>query len=201
MSVTGLVLAAGAGRRMGGPKALLTASVGGRTFVETAVAQLYAAGLTRVVVVTGAAGEDVGAVAQRAGAQVVPCPQWTQGMGACLRAGLAWVQSCDPDADAVLVTLVDLPDVAAPVHRRVLGVLEAGSGTAERSAVLARAAYHGVPGHPVLMGRDHFDSAADSAIGDRGARDYLATRPVILVECSDLATGADVDTPGELSSR
>ena len=56
-----------------------------------------------------------------------------------------------------------------------------------------RAAYDGVPGHPVLIGRDHWDGVVASAVGDRGARDYLAAHGVALVECGDLATGVDVD--------
>jgi nicotine blue oxidoreductase len=59
--------------------------------------------------------------------------------------------------------------------------------------VLARAAYDGEPGHPVLLGRDHWPGVVASAAGDRGARDYLAAREVTLVECGDLATGHDRD--------
>jgi hypothetical protein len=46
----------------------------------------------------------------------------------------------------------------------------------------------------VLLGRDHWAGVADSATGDRGARDYLAAREVTAVECGDLATGEDRDT-------
>ena len=59
---------------------------------------------------------------------------------------------------------------------------------------LLRAAYDGVPGHPVLIGRDHWAGVVEGATGDRGARDYLAAHDTVLVECGDLATGADVDT-------
>ena len=59
---------------------------------------------------------------------------------------------------------------------------------------LARAAYDGVPGHPVLLGRDHWAGVNAAATGDRGARDYLATADVVLVECGDLASGRDVDS-------
>ncbi|MFC7504207.1 nucleotidyltransferase family protein, partial [Nocardioides sp. GCM10030258] len=58
---------------------------------------------------------------------------------------------------------------------------------------LARATYDGRPGHPVLLGHDHWAAVAAGADGDRGARDYLATHPLELVECGDLATGHDVD--------
>ncbi len=60
---------------------------------------------------------------------------------------------------------------------------------------LIRATYHGRPGHPVLIGADHFRGVLRSAIADRGARDYLANHAVTDVECGDLAGGADVDEP------
>jgi len=61
------------------------------------------------------------------------------------------------------------------------------------SAALVRASYDGRPGHPVLLGRDHWAGVIETAVGDRGARAYLGAREVILVECADLASGRDVD--------
>ncbi len=87
----------------------------------------------------------------------------------------------------MLVSLVDLPDVGAPVVARVLA---AGTGR----AVLARAAYDGEAGHPVLLGADHLAPLVATLHGDVGARPYLAAHDVVLVECGDLATGADRDS-------
>ena len=66
--------------------------------------------------------------------------------------------------------------------------------------MLARAAYAGEPGHPVLLGRDHWAEVAAHRHGDRGARDYLGAHDVTLVECGDLATGADQDDPARPTS-
>jgi CTP:molybdopterin cytidylyltransferase MocA len=55
-------------------------------------------------------------------------------------------------------------------------------------------------GHPVLIGRDHWSGVRDVAAGDRGARDYLSRREVRLLECSDLGSGEDVDTPAGLAA-
>jgi CTP:molybdopterin cytidylyltransferase MocA len=181
VSTHGLLLAAGAGRRMGGPKALVR-DPDGTSWLLRAVSALAEGGCDGVTVVVGAAADDVRALVPP-WAGVVEATDWAEGMGASLRAGLA---AAPPDVDAVLVSLVDLPDVDAAVVARVL---DAGAG----SSVLARAAYAGVPGHPVLIGRDHWAGAAGSARGDRGARAYLAEADVALVECGDLATGADVD--------
>ena len=97
--------------------------------------------------------------------------------------------------DRTVTTLhgrLDLPDLVPEVVARVVGGA-VGAGAA--AGTLARAAYDGVPGHPVLLGRDHWAGVAAAATGDRGARDYLAAADVVLVECGDLATGHDVDAP------
>lgn len=182
MSVHGLLLAAGAGRRMGRPKALVEG------WLVAALDVLERGGCDGRTVVLGAAHEEARALVP-AGIEVVVAEDWADGMGASLRAGLA----ASPDAEAVLVHLVDLPDVTAEVVARVLGA-DTGPET------LARAAYDGKPGHPVLIGRAHWAGVIETARGDRGARDYLASHEVTLVECGDLATGADIDRPGQLGT-
>lgn len=172
----GLLLAAGAGRRMGRPKALVA------DWLPRAVDALRDGGCDHVTVVLGAAAEEArdrvpGDVA------VVVAEDWDAGMGASLRAGL---QALGEDVDAALVLLVDLPDLSAAVVDRVLG----DGVTAD---ALRRAAYRGRPGHPVLLGRDHWAGVTATAHGDKGARDYLAAHEHELVECGDLATGEDVD--------
>ena len=184
--VRGLLLAAGAGRRMGSPKALLRDS-SGTPFVTRALEALRDGGCDGVTVVVGAAADDVRALL--AGEDVVVAEDWAEGMGASLRAGLD-TASLD-GADAALVSLVDLPDVGAEVVGRLLAHGPVGPAT------LARAAYDGSPGHPVLLGREHWAGVSGSASGDRGARDYLRRHPPLMVECGDLATGRDVDTPAD----
>lgn len=191
MTTVGLVLAAGAGRRMGGPKALVRLTERGPSLVETAVARVLAGGCDRVVVVVGAAGDEVAALLHATGAEVVHADDWAEGMGASLRAGLAHLGPGDDDL--ALVTLVDLPDVTAAVVERVLA-----TARGDKPAALARAAYAGVPGHPVALGRDHWAAVTIAARGDRGARDHFAVTPHRLVECGDLATGRDLDTAGDL---
>lgn len=182
--VRGLLLAAGAGRRMGMPKALVR-DASGEPWLLRGVETLREGGCEDVTVVLGAAADEAAALLDGAGVDVVVATDWAEGMGASLRAGLA---SLDAGVEAVLVSLVDLPDVSADVVSRVLDA-EVDNG------VLRRAAYDGRPGHPVLLGRAHWPGVTASATGDRGARDYLAESAVTLVECGDLATGQDRDTP------
>ena len=81
----GLVLAAGAGRRYGSPKALVR--LGDRLLVERAADLLAAGGCDPVLVVLGAAADEV--LATAALPETVLNPDWATGMGSSLRAGLA----------------------------------------------------------------------------------------------------------------
>ncbi|MGL5816541.1 MAG: nucleotidyltransferase family protein, partial [Phycicoccus sp.] len=117
MTNTGLVLAAGAGRRMGGPKALVRRRAGLPTFVEATVDAMWRAGLPRVVVVLGAGADEALPLVESARAEVVVAPDWAEGMGASLRAGLAYLSDAARGVpDLALVMLVDLPDVGVGVH-------------------------------------------------------------------------------------
>jgi CTP:molybdopterin cytidylyltransferase MocA len=186
----GLVLAAGGGRRLGGrPKALLQHR--GRPLVEYAVGVLRAAGCTRVHVVLGARADAVRERAELAGCVLVENPEWEQGMGTSLRAGLDSLAGTG--AGAALVSLVDQPGIGPEAARRVLA-----SYRDETS--LVSAAYDGVRGHPVLFGAAHWAGIAATATGDRGARAYLKAHEeaITLVECGDVAQPYDIDTEADL---
>ena len=191
--VLGLLLAAGAGRRAGGPKALRR-TADGMPWVTRSAQVLLDGGCDHVLVVLGAGALEVEPLLRdRDEVTTTWSAEWAEGMGASLRTGLHWALDAlgdedGPDVDAALVHLVDLPDVGSPVVERVLA-------RAHGPRALARAAYGGVPGHPVLIGADHWGEVVASAAGDRGAREVLARRDTELVECGDLATGDDVDGP------
>jgi CTP:molybdopterin cytidylyltransferase MocA len=170
---------------MGQPKALVTDDRG--SWLLRGVSTLRDGGCRRVTVVLGAQAERAAALLDGLSAEprIVVAEDWSEGMGASLRAGMR--SFADSTDDLVMVSLVDLPDLVPEVVTRV-------SAGARGPDTLARASYDGAPGHPVLFGSDHWPGVVDSARGDRGARDYLADREVVLVECGDLASGHDVDT-------
>jgi nicotine blue oxidoreductase len=184
--VAGLLLAAGAGRRFGRPKALV--DVDGEPMMLRALRTLAAGGCAPVRVVLGAQAEDARALLPDPSIAVY-AEDWATGMGASLRTGLEAVR--DLGTEAVLVHLVDLPWVGPEVLSRLCELASPD--------VVARAGYDGEPGHPVLLGRRWWAEIGESAKGDRGARDWLAAREDLrLVECGDLGSGRDVDAPGDL---
>lgn len=189
--IAGLLLAAGGGRRLGGrPKALLEHR--GRPLVEHALRALRNGGCGPVHVVLGAAAETVRTRADLSGCTVTVNPQWPEGMGSSLRAGLGALAGTG--ADAALVLLVDQPGIGAQAVARVR--------SAYRSRVsLAAASYDGERGHPVLFGADRWADVAAGAVGDQGARTYLRTHrdAITLVECSDVAEAYDIDTAEDLT--
>jgi CTP:molybdopterin cytidylyltransferase MocA len=182
VTTQGVLLAAGAGSRMGTPKALV--SDDGGSWLVRGVRLLDDGGCSGVTVVLGARSAEAVGLLDGLGVDVVIASDWEEGMSASLRAGLS---ALPDDVEAALVLLVDLPDLTADVVRRLLG---SGGGP----DALARATYDGRPGHPVLIGRDHWAGVVATATGDRGARDYLDSHEHLGVECGDLATGEDVDT-------
>jgi CTP:molybdopterin cytidylyltransferase MocA len=181
VTVAGLVLAAGAGRRFGGPKALI--GLDGERLVDRALRLVRDGGCEPVVVVTGAVGLNI------EGAIAVDNPQWATGMGSSLRTGLA---AMPVDVEAAVVALVDTPWVGPEAVRRLVAAHGLG-------AELAVAVYSGERGHPVLIGRSHWAGVAGAAQGDTGARGYLADHPrVVEVDCTGTGDPRDIDRPADL---
>jgi CTP:molybdopterin cytidylyltransferase MocA len=186
MTVAGLVLAAGGGRRFGAPKA--TVELDGERLVDRAVRILRDGGCRPVCAVLGAAVVEVpGADA------VVVNPGWATGLGSSLAAGLAAPGLSG--ADAVVVTLADQPWLAPAAIRWVV----AAAGPA-RAAALVVATYDGRRSHPVLLGRDHWAGVRELAAGDQGARPYLKAHHELVVEvpCDGAGHPTDVDHPSDL---
>jgi CTP:molybdopterin cytidylyltransferase MocA len=186
--IAGVVLAAGGASRFGGPKQL--AELDGIPLLEHAIRSIEAVpAIERVVVVLGARAEEIRAGVDFGAAQVVVCEDWETGQSASLKTGIAAVAG---DAEAAIITLGDMPRVTAQVIARFADLADEFGARAA-----ARAVYDGVPGHPVVLGRDHFAAVAGIE-GDIGARELLRSIGVRRIECSHLCSAIDVDTPADL---
>ncbi|AGL19900.1 NTP transferase domain-containing protein [Actinoplanes sp. N902-109] len=189
MTVAGVVLAAGAGRRYGMPKALV--SWQGSLLVERAATTMREARLDPVLVVVGAQADRVRAAAP--GLDFVENPAWDTGMASSLRAGLA--AAAATAAVAVVVLLVDMPGVSTDAVRRIAAFAS--------PEALVMGGYGNRRSHPVLLGRDHWKGVSEAATGDRGARDYLRAHAgqVQVVPVGDTADDTDLDVPPEDAKR
>ena len=168
-----LILAAGAGRRFGGPKQL--AELDGRPLLRHV---LDLAAPYDPLVVLGAHADEILATVDIGPHLVVD--DWEHGQSASLKAGVAELG----DADRILVLLGDQPWITRAVIESVLA-----------QPGCARATYDGVPGHPVVLDRPVIERVPSLA-GDEGARSLLAD--CTLVEAAHLADPRDVDTPEDL---
>jgi CTP:molybdopterin cytidylyltransferase MocA len=151
----------------------MLARLDGRPLLEHAIT----AQIDPVVVVLGAHANEILAGIDWMGARPVVCQNWQGGLAASLRCGLDAVHG----AERVILTLGDQRISPAVVAR----FREAAAGT--------RATYFGRPGHPVVLGPEQL-AAASGLFGDRGLQ--LAGGPTI--ECGDLCSGRDIDTPADL---
>jgi len=189
----GLLLAAGSGSRMGTPKALVRFE--DRLLVERGIDLLREGGCGPLVVVLGAAADEVRRQADLDGVDVVVAESWAEGMGASLRAGLTALRGGACTAGAAVVALVDQPLVGAGAVERLIAAWRDG-------APAAVASYGGAPRNPVLLDRALWHRIAEDASGDVGARPFLRAHPELVLDVPADETGApdDVDTPEDLAT-
>ncbi|WP_125130136.1 NTP transferase domain-containing protein [Microbacterium sp. 10M-3C3] len=180
--VTGVVLAAGAGTRYGGPKAL-AADAAGVSWLRRVCDALRDGGCGEAVVVLGAAADRALPLVPPE-ARIAIATDWEAGMSRSVDAGLVAAAG----ADAVVVAPVDVPGLPAAAVARLIA-----AGGAEPRAALARATYDGRPGHPALIGADHIAAIRAELRGDVGAGSALARRGARTIECGDLWDGHDID--------
>lgn len=181
--MTGIVLAAGAGSRFGGPKALAR-TPDGTPWLTLAVEALDDGGCDEVVVVLGA-GADAALPLIPAAARAVVALDWAVGLSRSLHAGL----EAAAGADGVVIVPVDTPELPAGAVARVI------FAAADPAGALVRATYQGGPGHPVLVGANWWPMLRAELDGDAGAGPFLVRHGARAVECGDLWSGRDRDTP------
>lgn len=184
----GVVLAAGGSRRFGGPLPKQLVEIDGEPVVRRTARVALAAGLERVVVVTGHAAGRVRRALDGLGVQLVHNPAWSEGQSGSVRAGLAAVAA---GAAAAAFVPCDQPFLTAELIDRLI------ARHAKGGAVIVAPSCGGRRGAPVLIDRELF-SEIEGITGDAGARQLFARHPVAEVELDDRAPLLDFDDPSEL---
>jgi len=184
-----VILAAGAGMRLGGVAKALLRTAADATFLEQIVATARRAGLdTAVVVVAAPFGVEVATHARELGARVVENPDPARGMASSIALGFAAI--AETACDAAWLWPVDHPDVT-PATLAALEARLAGHDA-------ARPTVNGRGGHPPLVARALWPRLAACADLPHGARDVFAAADVVDVPVGDAGCVRDVDTATDL---
>ena len=196
MALTGILLAAGRGRRFdpaGVHNKLLQRLPGGELVVAASARTLLAV-FPRVVAVVPPDDGGVGDVLRRLGCEVTVCPDADGGMGLSLAHAIrhslqAQLHDKSP-GQGWLVALGDMPFVAPST----LHALDAAVG---EGAAIAAPLFEGRRGNPVAFGARHRDALL-ALDGDQGARRLLQTSPVTTIDVPDPGILRDIDSPSDL---
>jgi molybdenum cofactor cytidylyltransferase len=195
MAVGAVLLAAGAGSRMGGrPKALL--ELGGVPLVLRQLIALSGAGVDEVAVVLGHHGEAIEAAVRPFPITLVRNPAPDDGQVSSVRLGLA---ALSPKLDAVIVALADQPLIDA---QDIVALISAYRKRGEASMVVPRVKRAGgdtVPGNPLM-----FDAALReewlAGGADLACRKWRDRNPerVHWLDTDNQRYSVDIDTPEDL---
>jgi molybdenum cofactor cytidylyltransferase len=187
MRSAAIVLAAGEGRRMGGPKALLP--LRGTTFLSHVCRTFVGAGVELTIAVLGAQAESVRRSAGLpGGVRLVFNDRWDDGMLSSVLRGLDLADA--EGADGVLLHPVDVPLVSRETVRRVAEAVRQGHPIVIPSC-------DGRRGHPAGFSRALFGEIREAPPAE-GVRALLARDPARIVYVDgDPGCIADVDTPDD----
>lgn len=194
-TVGAVLLAAGAGSRLGGrPKALL--ELGGVPLVLRQLIALSGAGVDEVVVVLGHHAEAVEAAIRQFPIAIVRNPAPEQGQASSVRIGL---QALSPRLDAVIVALADQPLIDAD---DIVALIGAFKKRGDAQMVVPRVAAAGgdpQPGNPII-----FDAALReqwlAGAADLACRKWRQANPerIRWFDTDNRRYAIDIDTPQDL---
>ncbi|HEY6832313.1 MAG TPA: molybdopterin-binding/glycosyltransferase family 2 protein [Pseudolabrys sp.] len=190
--IAAVVLGAGRSTRMGAINKLI-AEIGGKPLVRIAAEQALASRAAPVIVVTGHQREQVEAALAGLPVRFVHNPDYAEGLGTSLKAGIAAVPE---DADGAIVCLGDMPQVDSTLIDRLIGAFDP-----ERGALVVAPSIEGRRGNPVVWARRFFPDLM-TVTGDTGARHLIASYPEAVAEVPVAGDAAltDVDTPESFSA-
>jgi molybdenum cofactor cytidylyltransferase len=179
----GIILAAGGSTRMGQPKLLLLWR--GEPFIRRVARTALGAGLSPVVIVTGAATPEIRAAVADLPVMLIHNPDWEAGQSTSVRSGLRALP--DTIGSAVFL-LADQPQIPIELVKALQ------DRHAQTLSPIVAPLIDDRRGNPVLFDRTTF---ADLLLltGDVGGRAVFAKHPITYVPRHDANLLLDVDTP------
>lgn len=189
--ISGVVLAAGESRRIGGTKQLLKFRES--TILGQVIANARGSLLDEIIVVLGHDATEIQSRVNLAGVKVVLNDNYKQGQGSSLKVGLSHVSK---RSHAAMFLLGDQPLVDECLINEVIR----GYGDSLKPIVIP--VFAGRRGNPVVIGRELFGELAATAKGDAGARVLFNHHADIIhhLEIDSRFIHVDVDTPEDYKS-
>lgn len=187
--ILGVLLAAGASRRMGCDK--LSLPWRGTTVLDATLARWTAvAEFDEILLIRRHHAPD----GHEPRVRVLVNTDAAEGMGSSLRLAAG---TLPPDTEALVVGLADMPEISTAT---ISALVAAWRPLGARGIVAP--VFDGKRGHPVVFGAHHF-AALRELSGDRGARAILqqCAADLTLVTVDDPGVVLDLDTPADLEAR
>ena len=166
--VTGVILAAGASRRLGRPKQLLP--YGSGVLLDAVLATARASDFSQIVLTLGGAAADVRRLVDTSGCDVVENPDYSTGCSSSIAAAIPAIH---PETDVLVLLLADQPGVRTESIRLLL------EGRGEREIAVCR--YDDGIGHPFAFARSIFPALAGMH-GDKAVWKLLEQRAADVAE-------------------
>jgi molybdenum cofactor cytidylyltransferase len=184
------VLAAGASRRLPGPKQMLRFR--GSTLLRHAAQTAVAAGCGPVVVVLGAASaaKQLRFELVDLGVTIVENARWKEGMSSSIRAALDVLAQAEA-TEAVLIMTCDQPHVTATLLKQMVAAYR------ETRPPAVACAYAGTVGVPALLGRPLF-AELRALEHDQGAKRILERHLSAIARIPFEQGAVDIDTPEDV---
>lgn len=189
-SIAVLILAAGASRRLGEPKALLR-TPDGRNLIQKVANTALSAGAGDVYVIVQPDDHAVRTALKDTSAHCVPNRDWQDGMSTSIRCGISQIIS-NGRSDGVLILLVDQPELNGDILRSMMAAFAGGQR-------IVACHYDDVIGVPALIGTEFLNELMDLT-GDQGARDWLRERAEQVVTIPFPGGARDIDTAADSRS-
>jgi molybdenum cofactor cytidylyltransferase len=192
--VAGIILAAGASRRMGSVNKLL-ASIAGKPLVRHAVEPFVATSLSPIIVVVGYESDKVAAALEGLPVQLVFNPDHANGQGSSVGVG---VEALDNNVTDAMIGLGDMPLLPSTL---LDSLIHTHIGREGHACNITIPAFEGQRGNPVLWGKTFFPELITLA-GDRGGRQLLNDHKAAqhLIACDHSSVLRDVDTVDALAA-
>ena len=184
MTVAAIILAAGASRRLGQAKQLVV--LHGETMLHRTARLAIEAGCTPVRVVLGAETEACLATLQDLDVQIILNPEWREGMGSSVRAGIA---SLPLEVDGALLLVCDQPALDSAL---IVQLLTTHNTAPDR---VVASLYSQIRGIPALFPKHLFPTLSELH-GDKGARSMLREGEVLEIPFPE--GELDLDRPEDL---